>query len=109
MISEELLHNLREAGEDWADKKAAAEVLEEGRRNLLANLIKKRMAMGDSNAKAQEEARCYLDFEIATDKMLYAQGEAIKAKLAYDLAQAAIDLYRTDAATRRAELENLGV
>ncbi len=109
MKSEELLHNLREAGEEYADKRAAAEVLEEARRNLLARLIKQRIAKGDTNARAQEEARCYLEFETATDKMLDAQKEAIRAKLAYDLANAAIDLYRTDAANRRAELENLGV
>ena len=105
--TDRLLHELSESGQDYADKKAAANALEELRRNLMAKLIRQRMSHGDSRSGAEEQARCTDQFARATQEMLAAQKAAIKAKMRYDLAGTAVDLYRTEAATKRAELENL--
>ena len=103
----ELLDNLRESGLEWADKNAAANLLEESRRSLLADLIVTRMARGSSKAKAEEEARRDDLFREATKSMVEARKAAERAQVGYKVAQAAIDLYRTEMSTRRAEMEHI--
>ena len=102
-----LVNDLRESGMEWADKNAAANLLEEGRRSLLAQLIVEKMGRGSSKAKAEEQARMDESFRKATKGMLEARRTAERANVAYKVAQAAIDLYRTEMATRRAEMENI--
>lgn len=103
----ELVHNLRESGLNWADANAAANLLEESRRSLLADLIVDRMGRGSSKAKAEEEARRHEKFREATKGMVQARKYAERAHVAYKVAQAAIDLYRTEMSTRRAEMEHI--
>ena len=102
-----LVNDLRETGMEWADKNAAANLLEESRRSLLAQLIVEKMGRGSSKAKAEEEARMHEDFRKSTTRMIDARVAAERANVAYKVAQAAIDLYRTEMATRRAEMENI--
>ena len=102
-----LVNDLRETGLEWADKNAAANVWEENRRSTLAELIVTKMSRGSSKAKAEEEARMDPLFRDTTADMLKARKAAERAHVAYKVAQAAIDLYRTEMATRRAEMENI--
>ena len=102
-----LVNDLRETGLEWADQNAAANLLEEARKSTLAQLVVEKMARGSSNAKAEQQARTDEKFKKATKNMLEARRHAERAHVAYKVAQAAIDLYRTEMATRRAEMENI--
>ena len=51
---EKIFHQLAEAGEEWADKQAAAELLEETKKTLLAELMN-----GFQGSNAERE-RCAL-------------------------------------------------
>ena len=103
----ELVHNLRESGLEWADKNAAANLLEETRKSVLATLIVEKMSRGNSHAKSEQLARTEEKYKDATKAMIEGRREAERAQVGYKVAQAAIDLYRTEMSTRRAEMEHI--
>ena len=92
---------LSEAGEDWADKDAAATVLEETRKSVLSDLMlnsaQTSIAGKEMEALADPSYRDYLA------KMCNARKSANKAKVKYDSIKAWIELTRSAEATRRAE------
>lgn len=88
-------------GEDWAEKQAAADLLEETKKSVLSQIAV------TSNAKSATEREQYA---LATPQyrehlaaMVEARKEANKAKVNYHAAQAWLDLARSMEATRRAE------
>jgi hypothetical protein len=89
------------AGEDWADKQAAADLLEETRKSVLAKLINE--AEGSVNAReykalADEQ---YKDFVAG---MVTARKAANKARVRYDSAKILAEMRRSEESTRRAEM-----
>lgn len=103
MNANELYQKLVEAGEDWADKQSAANVLEDTKNAVLAKLMLKSTA--SSVAAKEVEAKASAEYEahvVATQK---AVAEAIKAKVRYDSMRVWVDLKRTEAANLRAEMK----
>lgn len=98
----ELYQRLIEAGNDWADKQAAFNVLDDTKNSVLAKLTLKSDATSVSarevDAKASQE---YTDHVKATQN---AFKEALKAKVKWESIRIWIDLRRSEEATRRAEL-----
>jgi hypothetical protein len=89
------------AGEDWADKQAAAELLEETKKSVLARL----MISADATSQGQREMLALADEEY-TDfitGMVTARKAANKARVRYDSAKVLAELRRSQEATRRAE------
>lgn len=98
----ELYHKLITAGSDWADKQAAAGVLEDTKSAVLCRLMIKSnapsVAAREVEAKASQE---YQDHVRATQEAVKA---ALKAKVQYEAIRTWIDLKRTESANTRAEM-----
>ena len=89
------------AGEDWADKQAAADLLEETRKSVLAKL----MLAADGTTQGQREMLALADDEYTNfvTGMVSARKAANKARVRYDSAKVLAELRRSQEATRRAE------
>lgn len=102
MNADLLYAKLVEAGEDWADKQSAANVLEDTKNAVLAKLMLKSTAPSVSarevEAKASDEYEAHV---VATQK---AVAEALKAKVKYEAMKVWIECKRTEAANLRAEM-----
>lgn len=99
----ELYHKLTQAGNDWADKQAAFNVLDDTKNAVLAQLMLNSQAQSvaakEVEAKASKE---YTDHVKATQEAMKA---ALKAKVNYEAIKIWIELKRSEEATRRAEMK----
>lgn len=102
MDAERIYNNLVKAGEDWADADAAASLLEETRKSVLARLMNEAtattVAAKEMFALADEEYRAHID------GMVTARKAANKARVRYDSAKVLAELRRSEESTRRAEM-----
>ena len=93
---------LADAGEDWADKQAAAELLEETKKSVLAELMNAEVGLSvsarESNALANPAYRLHLT------NMVAARREANRARVRYDSMKVLAEMRRTQESTRRAEI-----
>ncbi len=104
----QLYDNLVKLGEDWADKDAAASMLEETKKSLLGKITDGNMVWSSSHAAAEKSAlgsKEYVDHIRSTVK---ARQEAHKARVKYDAFKIYLELIRTEASTRREEIKHLG-
>lgn len=95
-----LYQKMVDAGNDWADKQAAATVLEDTRNTILARLMQSSEA--SSVAAREVEAKASKEYESHIKAAQVAQAEALKAKVKYEAIKTWIDLMRTRAANERA-------
>lgn len=102
-------------GESWADNDAAASVLEESKKSLLAQLTLEHLNKGlhtpaEGRARAMTKADAELlalddaRYRTHVTQMVEARRLSNRAKVAYDLGRTHLDLVRTRIATLRAEL-----
>jgi hypothetical protein len=92
---------LVKAGEDWADKQAAADLLEETRKSVLAKLINE--AEGSVNAR-EYKALADQEYRDFVAGMVTARKAANKARVRYDSAKILAEMRRSEESTRRAEM-----
>lgn len=98
---EAIYRRLEAAGDDWVDKNAAAEMLEETKKSLLAELMNKSLL---SSVSARES--CALAdpvFRLHVTNMVTARKEANRARVRYDSVRVLAEMRRTQESTRRAE------
>lgn len=97
---EHIYQKLVGLGEDWADANAAAELLEETKKVLLAQL----MLASEASSMAAKESYALSDpsYKIHINRMVEARKEANKAKVRYISAQAWFEAKRTESANERA-------
>ncbi len=86
-------------GDDWAEKRAAADLLEETKKTILA--LYKNDSPEKSEAAKERHALADPDYERHLEEMVKARGEANKAKVRYDSAQTYVELLRTDSVNQR--------
>lgn len=98
----EIEERLRLAGLEWADLDAAACVLEESRKSVLAELMNQ--SKGGSIAAKESEALANPAYKLHITNMVNARREANRARVRYDTARAWVELIRTSEATRRSEM-----
>ena len=98
---EVLYKKLVEAGEDWTDRQAAAELLEETRKTVLAELM---CATQGSMAARETEALADPVYKLHVTNMVTARKEANRARVRYDSMRVLAELRRTEQSTRRAEM-----
>ncbi len=96
-----IYHQIVEAGDEWVDKEAAAELLEETKKTILARLALK--AEASSVAAKEQEALAHPAFELHVAKMVSARENANRAKVRYDAVRVLAEMRRTQESTRRAE------
>lgn len=87
-------------GEGWSEMNYAAELLEETKKTLLAQLTLK--SSGSSMAAKETEALASGDYDEHIRKMVKARMQANKCKVKYDSAKVWAELKRTEAANERA-------
>ncbi len=98
---EAIYQKLNDAGEEWVDKDAAANLLEETKKTLLAELMN---GFQGSNAERERCALADTTYKHHLKTMVAARREANRAKVRYDSMKVLAELRRTQESTRRAEI-----
>jgi hypothetical protein len=93
---------LVQSGENWADMDAAATLLEESRKSILAKF--KLEAAGGSDAAREMIALADPRYAEFVKGMVAARGAANKARVRYDSAKTLAELRRSQESTRREEM-----
>jgi hypothetical protein len=99
--SEKIYETIIKAGEEWADMDAAATLLEETKKSVLAKLINE--AEGSVNAR-EYKALADPEYRKHVEGMTQARKLANKARVRYDSARILAELRRSEESTRRAEM-----
>lgn len=89
------------AGEEWADADAAASLLEEAKKSVLAKLINE--AEGSVNAR-EYKALADPEYRKHVEGMVTARKVANKKRVRYDSAKVLAELRRSEESSRRAEM-----
>lgn len=100
--SDEIYANLIKAGETWADAEAAAQLLEETRKTVLAECE----AKAEASSMAMKEMIALADpvYKEHVAGMVRARKAANKARVRYDSAKVLSELRRSEESSRRAEM-----
>ena len=99
----QLYAKLVSAGNDWADKEAAFNVLDDTRHSVLAKIM---LSIDATSVAAREmEAKASREYIEHVENTQQAKAAAIKAKVQYDSIKIWIDMRRSEEATRRAEMK----
>ena len=98
---EAIYQKLSEAGEEWADKDAAANLLEETKKTLLAELMQ---GFQGSTAERERNALADAAYKLHLTNMVSARKEANRARVKYDAARVLAELRRSQESTRRMEV-----
>jgi len=101
--ADKLYHKLTEAGNDWAEKQAAYNVLEDTKNAVLSKLMLNSKA--PSVAAKEIEAKASAEFTEHVKSTQDAMKAALKAKVNYEAIKIWIELRRSQEATRRAEMK----
>lgn len=92
---------LMRSGDDWADKNAAADLLEKTEKSVLARLIN----LGEGSIAAREAvARAHQDFLDFVASSVEARRLANQARVRYDSAKTLAEMRRSEESTARAEM-----
>lgn len=97
---EGIYRSLLEAGEAWTDAEAAADLLEETKKTVLAELMQ---GYQGSTAERERNALADPEYKLHLTKMSAARKEANRARVRYDAAKVLAELRRTQESTRRIE------
>ena len=101
----EIASKLAEAGHEWADKEAAASLLEETRKSVRAQLACEYIEGAGSAAKAELLAEADQRYTEHLTAMVEARKQANVARVNYDSGKIWTEMVRTAEATKRAELQ----
>ncbi len=96
---DQIEERLRLAGEEWAEKNAAAELLEETKRIVFSKLCNTFNLT--SEAAKEKKAYAHPDFEEHIKNMIEARRVANKARVKFDSGRIWVDLLRSKEATER--------
>lgn len=93
---------LVKSGEDWADANAAADILEETKKSVLAKLMLE--SGGKTNAEKEMLALADAKYSEFVQGMVNARRTANKLRVRYDSAKTLSELRRSQESTKRAEM-----
>lgn len=102
---DKIYQKLVELGCEWSEAHAAASMLEETQKPLLARLTLGRMESRGTRTQAETEALASVEYAEHIARMVEAKRAANTARVRYQSAQVWAELLRTQAATRRAEMQ----
>jgi hypothetical protein len=100
---DKIYHQIVTSGEEWADCEAAASLLEETRRTVLAELMN---SLDKSMSMAAKESYALADptYKLHVTNMVTARKEANRTKVRYDAVRVLAEMRRSQESTRRAEM-----
>jgi len=99
-----LCDEAEEAGYAWADAKAAADLLEETRKSVLATTMASYLAGAMPVSKAETLALADTNYTAFIGRMVDARKAADRARVRYDILRTRIELLRTNTSTERAAM-----
>jgi hypothetical protein len=99
---DEAEHELIMLGDDWADKHAAATLLEETQKTVLSQVTLRYRPDTKSKTDADTQALADAEYVDHIHRMVKARKEANRARIRYEAAKTKIELARTNAANDRA-------
>src|SRR4051812_38442769 len=98
---EAMYRKLVQAGEEWTDKEAAADILEQSKKTVLAELMN---TMEGPTAERERRALAEPTFKLHLAQMSAARKEANRARVRYDACKVLAEMRRTQESTRRMEV-----
>lgn len=105
MNPNEAYQKLADAGMDWADKKAAASVLESGAKAALSEAFQEARKSKAAQEEAKHIALCDLNYQKALRDQIEAERARDHAKVKYDSIKAWLEMALDANATKRAEMK----
>lgn len=93
------------AGYDWADKKAAASVLESAAKAALSEAFLEARKAGAAQEEAKHKAVCDLTYQSAVRDQVEAEKARDHARIRYDSIKAWLEMALDANATKRAEMK----
>jgi multidrug resistance efflux pump len=99
---DKLHHRMVKLGERWAELNAAADMLEESRKSVLAELAQQASGGVAERERVALESQTYRDHISA---MCEARKQANIARVHYDAAKSWVEMSRSIESTRRAEMQ----
>ena len=103
---QDISEQFRLHGEDWADKNAAAELLDKNRETVKASLVVEFLKSEKSIARAEYMAESSDEYKRHISSMVEAKRIANRARVQWESDKAFIDMARSAESTRRAEIQN---
>jgi hypothetical protein len=100
--ADKIYQELIDAGNDWADKDAAANLLEEGKRTLVSQIAS--AVQSNSRVEREEEALRSPGYTDYVASMVEARRVANRARVRYQAIQTLAELRRSQESTRRQEM-----
>ena len=100
----QIYHQLMEAGEEWADKKSAYELLNDMTKSILAQEMGK---LEGSNADRKTKAEASSSYINHLKVLVDARKEFLLSQVKYDSIKALSDHRRTEQSTRRVEMQHI--
>lgn len=101
---DQIAHDLERTGHDWADKNAAAQLLEDTEKSILAEITADARPGCKSQAEAETMARASTRYRNHIMEMVGARKQANRARVSYEALKTKIELQRTVAANERAAM-----
>lgn len=101
----DLATKLLRHGADWADKNAGAELLEESKKSLRAELAIRALIEAKTLGKAELIAESSSEYRDHIKAMVEARRKANRARVQYDTDKAYVEMVRSQESTRRAEMQ----
>lgn len=101
----QIYQQMLEAGEDWADKEAAASLLEETKKSLRSSLATEKIQQGESAAASEAHAEASEQYRQHLEDMVEARRLANRARVKWISVQTYNKLIQTKEATARAEMQ----
>jgi hypothetical protein len=92
------------AGNDWSDKNAAADLLEESKKSILAELMNGHASTASAQSARESLALADPVYRLHITSMVTARKEANRARVKYDAMKMLAELRRSQESTRRAEM-----
>lgn len=101
--ADKIYAKLMETGAEWADKEAGADLLEETKKVVLAEMTLKHSGEAKTRVEAESRALVSPEYREHLAAMNAARRVANRARVAYDSIKALMELRRSQESTRRAE------
>ena len=99
-----IYRKVEQAGLDWADKKAAFELLDDMTSTVKADLTTDFYVTCSSKAEAEQRALASARYKEHIARLSAARREWLHSEVRYKYAQLLADLRRSEESTRRAEM-----
>lgn len=101
---DKIYHEVTGAGEEWADKKAAYEALDDNTKSVLAEITGRYMDGKISKAQAETMALSSRDYRDHLADLSKARSAFLRAQVKYDSLRMLVELRRSQESSRRAEM-----